>query len=59
MAQTVSGKEVTTKALDEFCRDLCEQARKKGVDPVRFRNASLFKPYSLQTILVTNGASAH
>ncbi|EIE27350.1 ATP-dependent Clp protease ATPase subunit [Coccomyxa subellipsoidea C-169] len=32
--KTVSGKEVTTKALDEFCRDLCEQARKKGMDPV-------------------------
>ncbi|BDA47991.1 ATP-dependent Clp protease ATP-binding subunit ClpA homolog [Coccomyxa sp. Obi] len=31
---TVSGKDVTTKALDEFCRDLCEQARTKGVDPV-------------------------
>ena len=35
--QTVSGKDATTKALDEFCRDLCELARSKGVDPVRSR----------------------
>lgn len=33
--QTVSGKDASMKALDEFCRDLCEQARTKGMDPVR------------------------
>lgn len=33
--QTVSGKKTETKALDDFCQDLCEQARKKATDPVR------------------------
>lgn len=44
LPQTVSGKETTTKALDDFCRDLCEHARMKGVDPVRRSNTLLISP---------------
>ena len=33
--QTVSGKPSTSKALEDYCRDLCQQARDKSIDVVR------------------------
>ena len=33
-AQTVSGKPSSSKALESFCRDLCQQARDKSIDVV-------------------------
>ena len=33
-AQTVSGKPSGSKALESFCRDLCQQARDKSIDVV-------------------------
>ena len=32
--QTVSGKPSSSKALESFCRDLCQQARDKSIDVV-------------------------
>lgn len=32
--QTVTGKPASTKALEDFCRDLCQQARDKSIDVV-------------------------
>ena len=33
--QTTSGKPATTKVLEDYCRDLCQQARDKSIDVVR------------------------
>ena len=38
-AQTVSGKPSGSKALESFCRDLCQQARDKSIDVVRITKA--------------------
>ncbi len=33
--QTTSGKPASTKVLEDYCRDLCQQARDKSIDVVR------------------------
>ena len=39
-AQTVSGKPSGSKALESFCRDLCQQACDKSIDVVSGTNTS-------------------
>ena len=33
--QTTSGKPASTKVLEDYCKDLCQQARDKSIDVVR------------------------
>ena len=55
--QTASGKPASTKVLEDYCRDLCQQARDKSIDvvrpaPVPLRCVCLLQPSIQNTSLI-------